>query len=75
MAAPPLAADLIGAGLVLNFARSRRNRTRARRGQPQKPTVSRWSCRNKKAAVTIAAGFSLWWVTHWALYVIEQPDT
>lgn len=71
MDAPPLAADLIGAGLLLNFARSRRNRVRVRQGLPKKATVSRWACRNKKAAVTVAAGFSLWWVTHWALYVIE----
>lgn len=71
MDAPPLAANLIGAGLVLNFARSRRNRARARQGLPQKPTVSRWACRHKKAAVTFAGGFSAWWFLHWLLYVVE----
>lgn len=74
MAAPPLAADLIVGGIVLNYGRSLRNKARARKGLPPKPTVSRWACRHKKAALAIGGGFFSWVLIHWALYVIELPE-
>jgi hypothetical protein len=65
---------LVGAGLLWNLGRSRRNRVRARRGLPAKPTVSRWACEHKPFAIASAAGFFVWLLIHWALYVIDLPD-
>lgn len=67
MDAPPLPAVVVATGLALNYRRSRRR-------DPAKPTISRWACPHKAAAVTFAAGFGAWWVLHWWLYVIELPD-
>lgn len=69
---PPLAADLIGAGLVLNYGRSLRNRARAKHGLPPKVTVSRYVCRHKGAAVCVAVVGSCWLTAHWARYVIDE---
>jgi hypothetical protein len=69
---PPGPTYLVVGGLVWNFARSRRNRTRAELELPLKPTVSRWACRHKRAALTVAGGFCAWWLIHWALYVLDD---
>lgn len=65
MTPPPAPAVVVASGLAWNFARSRRGQT----------TISRWACEHKGAALTFAGGFSAWWLIHWALYVIELPDT
>jgi hypothetical protein len=64
MSAPPPQAVLVGAGLAWNYARSRAGH----------PTISRWACEHKAVALTVAGGFSAWWLTHWALYVIEVGE-
>lgn len=64
MTPPPAPALVVIGGLAWNYARSRRGRA----------TISGWACEHKAAAVAFAGGFSAWWLTHWALYVIDLPD-
>jgi len=66
MEPPPLPAVLVGSGLVLNLARSRR------RNQPTPPrTISRWACRHKRVAVPVAVVGGAWVAVHWWLYVLD----
>lgn len=62
MTPPPLPAVVVAAGLAWNYRNSRAG----------KPTISRWACRHKRAALTIGGGFFSWVLIHWALYVIEE---
>jgi hypothetical protein len=58
---PPAPALVIAGGIGWNYLRSRQGRT----------TISRWACEHKRTALVGAGTFCAWWLTHWALYVIE----
>lgn len=73
--APPLPAVVVASGLGLNLARSRRNRVRIAHGIPPKPTFSRWACEHKRLAVSGAVAGGTWLTVHFALYVIELPES